>query len=165
MKINPSRELPALLMDGEVLTQSAAIMEYLEETRAEVSLLPVSSADKAKVQISAFWGFLERMSEQPFLFLSFLLLLGSQVRQIVQIICSDTQPVQNARVLNYVGNEKKLEWAKYWITWNFEGEFQTLAPLCAICADSRFAIPSHSSGEGSGEDLGEVLLWRYTDLG
>ena len=119
VKINPSRELPALLMDGEVLTQSAAIMEYLEETRAEVSLLPVSSADKAKVQISAFGFFFLKQQ----LFLSSFLF---QVRQIVQIICSDTQPVQNARVLNYVGNEKKLEWAKYWITWNFEGGVSNL---------------------------------------
>ena len=42
------------------------------------------------------------------------------MRQIVQIICGDTQPVQNLRVLNYVG-DKKVEWANHWISFNFDG--------------------------------------------
>jgi len=78
IKLNPNREVPALLIDGHVLTQSVAIMEYLEETRPdnEFLLLPKDPVDRAKV------------------------------RQIVQLICSDTQPIQNLRVLNYVGEKK-----------------------------------------------------------
>ena len=37
------------------------------------------------------------------------------------MIASDTQPIQNLRVLNYVGEDKKLKWAEHWITFSFQG--------------------------------------------
>ena len=36
------------------------------------------------------------------------------------IVC-DIQPVQNLRVLQYVGADRKMEWGKHWITTGFEG--------------------------------------------
>jgi len=40
VKQNPMKEVPTLVIDGNVLNQSVAILEYLEETRPEPPLLP-----------------------------------------------------------------------------------------------------------------------------
>lgn len=84
-------EVPSLVIDGVTLNQSVAIMEYLEETRTDIPLLPKEPEKRALV------------------------------RQIVQTIASDTQPIQNLRVLKKVGDDKKQEWAKYWIEFGFKG--------------------------------------------
>lgn len=90
--INPMKEVPALLIDGHLLTQSRAIIDYLEETRPQFPLLPRAFHLRAKA------------------------------REIAEIISSDTQPVQNLRVLNKYqkdmgcDDEKKGEWARHWIT-------------------------------------------------
>ena len=47
---NPQGMVPALEADGLVLTQSPAILEWLEETRPEPPLLPSSPADRAAVR-------------------------------------------------------------------------------------------------------------------
>src|SRR5687768_7747243 len=65
--LNPMKAIPTLAIDGIHLCQSVAIMEYLEETRPENPLLPKSPADRAKV------------------------------RQIIESIASDIQPIQNMR--------------------------------------------------------------------
>ena len=51
-----------------------------------------------------------------------------QVRAIAEMINSGIQPLQNLRVLNKVGdwcgdNDKKAEWAKFWIHKGFEGMY------------------------------------------
>ncbi|XP_028395946.1 LOW QUALITY PROTEIN: maleylacetoacetate isomerase-like [Dendronephthya gigantea] len=91
-KLNPIHALPTLLIDNLTLTQSISILEYLEETRPEPPLLPPN--DPAK---------------------------RAAVRQIVFAIAMDTQPVQNLSVLKKVGDEKKVEWAHYFIDKRFEG--------------------------------------------
>ena len=48
--LNPMRELPVLMVDGEPLAQSVAILEYLEETHPEPPLLPDSPLDRARVR-------------------------------------------------------------------------------------------------------------------
>ena len=49
--INPQKLVPALVLDsGEVLTQSLAILEYLEETHPEPPLLPKDPVDRARVR-------------------------------------------------------------------------------------------------------------------
>ncbi|CAG8476084.1 7981_t:CDS:2 [Paraglomus brasilianum] len=89
--INPMQEVPTLVIDGNTLTQSLAILEYLEETHTEKPLLPSDPLTRAKV------------------------------RSLVGAIAIDTQPAQNLRILKYVGDEKSQDWAKHWITWAFEG--------------------------------------------
>ena len=37
------------------------------------------------------------------------------------MISSDIQPIQNLRVLQYIGAEKKAEWGKHWIETGFNG--------------------------------------------
>ena len=46
-KINPGHAIPALLSDGAILTQSLAIMEYLDEVYPEPSLMPKTPIDRA----------------------------------------------------------------------------------------------------------------------
>ncbi|CAG8583563.1 2089_t:CDS:2 [Ambispora gerdemannii] len=69
--LNPLKLVPTLIIDGQALTQSVAILEYLEETRPEPALLPKNPIDRAKV------------------------------RAIVQSIASDIQPIQNLRVVKH----------------------------------------------------------------
>lgn len=89
-KMNPNATVPSLkLKNGTIIAQSTAIIEYLEEVYDTLKLLPIDPFDKA------------------------------QVRGICNLIGCDIQPVQNLRVLNYVG-ESKGEFAKYFITIGFE---------------------------------------------
>jgi maleylpyruvate isomerase len=89
--INPSALLPTLDDDGAVIGQSLAIIEYLEETRPQVPLLPVASADRARV------------------------------RALALTVAADTHPLGNLRVLKYlkhdlnVSEEVKLEWQRHWL--------------------------------------------------
>lgn len=49
-KVNPMGFVPILLIDGRTFIESMAIMEYLEETRPEKSLLPKDPVQRAKVR-------------------------------------------------------------------------------------------------------------------
>ena len=70
LELNPQGLVPALVVEtGDVLTQSLAIIEYLEETHPEPPLLPTSPLRRAKV------------------------------RAFSQAIACDIHPVQNLRVL------------------------------------------------------------------
>ena len=44
-------QVPALIFDGNTITQSMAIMEFLEETYPKVKILPGDALTKAKVSI------------------------------------------------------------------------------------------------------------------
>lgn len=69
LAINPQGLLPALEVEGAVLTQSLAICEYLDETVAGQRLLPGDALTRALVRAAA------------------------------QVIACDTHPLQNLRVL------------------------------------------------------------------
>jgi len=88
-KLNPMKEIPTLIIDGHTLCQSVAIMEYLEETRPNPPLLP----------------------KDP--------LLRARMRQIVETIAGDIQPLQTLRVLKKVETHQKEEWPGYWIDVGF----------------------------------------------
>lgn len=49
-QINPLGSVPALMVDGRPLTQSAAILEYIEETHPEPPLLPKDPIGRARVR-------------------------------------------------------------------------------------------------------------------
>ena len=51
--LNPQGMVPALEADGAVLTQSPAILEWLEETHPAPALLPASPVDRAHVRAMA----------------------------------------------------------------------------------------------------------------
>ncbi|XP_017074600.2 probable maleylacetoacetate isomerase 1 [Drosophila eugracilis] len=90
-KVNPMQKVPALEIDGHTLCDSVAIMHYLDETRPEVPLLPQDSVKRAKV------------------------------REIVELICSGIQPLQNIAVQNHLGKDEGLKWAQHWISYGFRG--------------------------------------------
>lgn len=79
----------ALLLDGHSIIESIAILHYLEETRPLPALLPQDSYERARV------------------------------REIVEIIASGVQPLQNLKVQKYVGRDKRKEWAQHWINSGF----------------------------------------------
>ncbi len=90
-KLNPSQAVP-VFKDGDwVLTQSMAILEYLDETHPEPALLPTDAKGRARV------------------------------RQLANIIACDIHPVANLRVLKYLENElhvdksEKLAWYRHWV--------------------------------------------------
>lgn len=95
-RLNPMKEIPLLVIDGKSIAQSLAILEYLEETRPEGErLLPADPYLRAKA------------------------------RQLAQIVASDTQPLQNLRVLTAIGaklgDDEKAKWASHWISFGLEG--------------------------------------------
>ena len=50
LKLNPQGLVPTLEIDGQTLTQSLSIIEYLEETRPDPALLPKDAAGRARVR-------------------------------------------------------------------------------------------------------------------
>lgn len=89
--LNPDALIPVLDDDGEVLTQSLAIIEYLEETHPEPPLLPRDAVQRA------------------------------YVRSIALAIACEIHPLNNLRVLRYlvktlgVSEEQKNAWYRHWV--------------------------------------------------
>jgi maleylacetoacetate isomerase len=102
-KKNPQELVPALEDQGRILTQSLAIIEYLEERHPEPPLLPKDSADRALVRAMAL------------------------------AVACEIHPIQNLRVLNHVKNEFKQSdeaanaWARHWIALGFSALEQMVA--------------------------------------
>jgi maleylpyruvate isomerase len=94
--INPQGLVPALADDGRLLTQSLAIIEYLEETRPIPPLLPPDPAGRARV------------------------------RALALAVACDIHPLNNLRVLNYLTGPLKLTaeqetaWYRHWIKTGFD---------------------------------------------
>ena len=55
LRRNPAGKVPILKIDGLTLTESAAICEYLEETRPERSLVPESPAERHEMRRLVAW--------------------------------------------------------------------------------------------------------------
>lgn len=101
--VNPQRLTPALeIGDGTILTQSLAILEWLDETNPEPPLLPADPLGRARV------------------------------RAMAGVIASDIHPLNNLRVLRAleaikVDEDDRQKWAQRWIT---DG-FAVLEPMIA----------------------------------
>jgi maleylpyruvate isomerase len=94
--LNPAQLVPVLEHQGESLSQSLAIIEYLDEQFPDPPLLPrTSAADRA------------------------------YVRQVALTVACDIHPLNNLRVLKYLrgplgqSEEAKDEWARHWIALGF----------------------------------------------
>jgi maleylacetoacetate isomerase len=94
--VNPQGFIPALEDDdGEILNQSLAIIEYLDETCPHPPLLPPHPADRARV------------------------------RALAQVVASDIHPVNNLRVLRYLRRELARDevtverWYNHWLAEGF----------------------------------------------
>ena len=95
--INPQKLVPSLeLDDGAVMTQSLAMIEYLEEVHPEPALLPANPVDRARA------------------------------RALAQAVACDIHPVNNLRILKYLSGELQLDedrkaaWYRHWVQTGFE---------------------------------------------
>lgn len=87
LAINPQGLVPALVLDeDQVLTQSLAIIEYLDEIHPEPALLPIDPVARA------------------------------HARAVAQLIACDVHPLQNLKVLDRMrllaGDEAASEWPR-----------------------------------------------------
>ena len=95
LAVNPQGLIPVLVDGDAVVSQSLAIMEYLEETHPDVPLLPAGPVDRA------------------------------QVRAMCQLIACDVHPLNNLRVLQYLKNNMGQDevsvatWYRHWIDEGF----------------------------------------------
>jgi len=126
LALNPQGLVPSLVTDtGAVLTQSIAIIEWLDETYPKPLLLPPDPAGRART------------------------------RALALAVACDIHPLNNTRVLSYltgtlgVTEEQKNGWYKYWIDTGFEaletqlsrdattgrfchGDAPTIADVCLV---------------------------------
>ena len=102
--LNPQGLVPMVIEGPQVLTQSLAIIEYLEETHPEPALLPKEPIERARV------------------------------RAIAQAIACDIHPLNNLRVLRYligplkVSDEAKNEWYRHWLVEGLTALERSLTP-------------------------------------
>jgi len=95
--------VPALQDNGVTITQSMAILEYLEELHPEPALLPPSALDRARV------------------------------RALALAVACDIHPLNNLRVLNYltgqlqVSDAQRTAWMHHWMALGLEAIEQQLA--------------------------------------
>lgn len=124
-RLNPQGLVPLLTDGDELVTQSLAIIEYLDETHREPPLLPHSPAGRARV------------------------------RALAQIVACDIHPLNNLRVQQYLasqlgaGDAAKQDWMHHWMHAGFEaleamlagdprtgacchGDAPTIADLCLV---------------------------------
>ena len=120
--LNPQMRVPMLqLSSGDVLTQSLAIIEYLDEIQPEPALLPADALARA------------------------------HVRAVAQIVACDIHPLNNLVVLQYLKGPMKHEqaavdaWYRHWVAKGFDaveamitpgpyacGAHVTLADICLV---------------------------------
>ncbi|PCI73412.1 MAG: maleylacetoacetate isomerase [Gammaproteobacteria bacterium] len=96
LTLNPQALVPTLVDGNFTLSQSMAILEYLEDKYSQVKLLPKNIELKARV------------------------------RQLSQVISADIHPLNNLRVLKYMTNslsiseDEKMAWYHHWLEKGFD---------------------------------------------
>ena len=130
--LNPQGLIPLLVHDGHAISQSLAIIEYLDEIVPQPPILPRDQAGRARV------------------------------RAIAYAIACDIHPVNNLRVNQYIAKafgatpEQQADWQRHWITIGFtaleamlcaakqtgsycHGDTPSLADICLIpqCANAK----------------------------
>ena len=123
--MNPAALVPVLDDDGTLLTQSLAIIEYLDETRPQAPLLPAAAEDRARV------------------------------RAIALAIACEIHPLNNLRVLGYlnstlgIAENQRNAWYRHWVETGLatveamltgdrrtgaccHGDIPTLADICLV---------------------------------
>ncbi|MCF6225678.1 MAG: maleylacetoacetate isomerase [Xanthomonadales bacterium] len=113
LAVNPQGLVPALQVDGLTITQSLAILEWLEEQYPQPALLPVQAAERA-------W-----------------------VRALAQIVAADIHPLNNLRVMSWLkddangamDNKTFMQWYHHWIKAGFrviESQLEN-SPFSGLC--------------------------------
>lgn len=113
LALNPAGLVPALEDGGALLTQSLAIIEYLDETHPQPPLLPGDALGRACI------------------------------RALAQAIACDIHPINNLRVLQYLSRElgaseeQKTAWYRHWVE---EGLAAVEAMLAQAPRSGRFCF-------------------------
>jgi len=121
--ISADRLVPLLEVDGERLSQSMAIIEYLDETHPLPPLLPKDAAGRAKV------------------------------RALAQMIACEIHPLNNLRVLKYLVREFKVSedakntWYRHWVREGLESFERQLVLLAAQRVQSGLTPSVHCWGD------------------
>lgn len=103
LALNPEGLIPALDVDGAAISQSLAIIEYLNDLHPQPPLLPADPLARA------------------------------QVRSMALAIACDIHPLNNLRVLNYVRRDLGQDedgvntWYRHWVGEGFRGLEQQVA--------------------------------------
>jgi maleylacetoacetate isomerase len=111
LALNPQGLVPSLEDGPLMLSQSLAIIEYLEEIQPNPPLLPAGPADRARVRAAAL------------------------------AVACDIHPLNNPRVTNYLRGEMGQSqdaidvWAKHWIAEGF-GPLEAIAGAPYLCGDA-----------------------------
>jgi maleylacetoacetate isomerase len=123
--LNPQELIPALVHDGHTITQSLAIIEYLNEIVPEPPLLPPDAYGRARC------------------------------RELAYVVACDIHPVNNLRIGQYMKrsfgktDEDVFDWHRHWIRLGFDalekmlassprtgkfchGDLPTIADICLI---------------------------------
>jgi len=124
-QLNPQGLVPLLVHGQRRMSQSLAILEYLDEVWPEPPLLPATARERQRV------------------------------RALASLIACDIHPLNNLRVLKYFEHDwnvpapEREDWIRHWIETGFkaleamladhpstgdfcEGEFPTLADCCLV---------------------------------
>jgi maleylpyruvate isomerase len=111
--VNPQMRVPALVLDSsEVLIQSPAIIEYLDETYPDPPFLPKDPVARAKARALAY------------------------------IVACDIHPLNNTSPLRYLKRAMHQEqaaidtWYHHWVTEGFEAIEDLLAPGPYCCGST-----------------------------
>ena len=145
--VNPQGLVPTLVLDdGMRLTQSLAIIEYLDEVHPEPPLLPQAPLDRA------------------------------YVRAIALAIACDIHPLNNTRVLKYLGKPLGIEepvrdeWYRHWVNEGFRAIEAMLAPCAGeFCLGGRvtladvFLVPQVANARRLSVDLAPYPLISAID--
>ena len=89
-QLNPQGLVPTLIHENQIITQSIAMLEYIEERFPQQALMPSDAFGRARV------------------------------RSLANVIACDTHPINNLRVLNYLtgtlghDEQTKLDWYRHW---------------------------------------------------
>lgn len=126
--VNPAALVPALDDEGTVLTQSLAIIEYLDEKYPQPALLPADAAGRARV------------------------------RALALSIACEIHPINNLRVLGYltktlgVSEDQKNAWYRHWVETGLDAVEQMLA------GDARTGTRTGTFCHGEQPGLADIVL-------
>lgn len=120
-ELNPQMLLPTLCHGEQSISQSLAIIEYLEEIEPEPALLPSAPGDRA------------------------------EVRTLALSIACDIHPLDNLRVLRYLEHQLALDqvarerWYCHWIGEGFRALEARLQALVLVGAEAEYCVGEQPS--------------------
>lgn len=104
LRVNPMGQVPTLVVDGAPLSDSMALLEFIEESWPTPALLPGDPLGRARV------------------------------RRLSQLITSGIQPLQNLGVMRHLSDDPAVQkaWCRHWIERGMDAWEAAAAPLAGL---------------------------------